>query len=203
MNSRLLILTSAALLSVVPLAHAELAVWDYQGLLTSVAPASPYQVGDRFEAIVSFDRSAADLSPANPNRHSLDIASLKISYQIGSSAWQYLDASAGGLIYLRDNQINPSDPTGPRVDGLTFALGAVTLILRWNDLSAIDYSQGLLPGAPPALNNLAANSFQEGGGAWIGQINSVTAVPEPTSYALLLAGLGLMGAVARRRVSQG
>jgi hypothetical protein len=28
---------------------------------------------------------------------------------------------------------------------------------------------------------------------------SVTAVPEPESYAMLLAGLGLMGAIARRR----
>jgi hypothetical protein len=27
----------------------------------------------------------------------------------------------------------------------------------------------------------------------------VTAVPEPESYAMLLAGLGLMGAIARRR----
>lgn len=201
MNSRLLILTSAALLSLAPLAHAELAVWDYQGLLTSVAPASPYQVGDRFEAIVSFDRAAADLSPANPNRHSLDIASLKISYQIGSSAWQYLDASAGGLIYLRDNQINPPDPTGPRVDGLTFQLGAVSLILRWNDLSAIDYGQGLLPSSPPALSNLAANQFQDGTSASLGEITSISAVPETQSFALLLAGLGLLRAVARRRAA--
>lgn len=29
--------------------------------------------------------------------------------------------------------------------------------------------------------------------------SSVTAVPEPETYAMLLAGLGLMGAVARRR----
>lgn len=30
-------------------------------------------------------------------------------------------------------------------------------------------------------------------------VANVTAVPEPESYAMLLAGLGLMGAIARRR----
>jgi len=42
---------------------------------------------------------------------------------------------------------------------------------------------------------------------WVGGTNSltlelkgmVTAVPEPESYAMLLAGLGLMGTIARRR----
>jgi hypothetical protein len=31
---------------------------------------------------------------------------------------------------------------------------------------------------------------------------TVTAVPEPESYAMLLAGLGLMGAIARRKAKQ-
>jgi hypothetical protein len=31
---------------------------------------------------------------------------------------------------------------------------------------------------------------------------SVTAVPEPKNYAMLLAGLGLMGFIARRRSSR-
>ena len=38
-----------------------------------------------------------------------------------------------------------------------------------------------------------------GGGTWaLGSVN-VTAVPEPESYAMLLAGLAIVGAVARRR----
>ena len=40
----------------------------------------------------------------------------------------------------------------------------------------------------------------QGGSAWyVGGVPSVTAVPEPESYAMMLAGLGLMGFVARRR----
>ncbi len=33
-------------------------------------------------------------------------------------------------------------------------------------------------------------------------VSSVSAIPEPSSYALLLAGLGVVGWVARRRLSQ-
>jgi hypothetical protein len=54
-----------------------------------------------------------------------------------------------------------------------------------------------VPNAVYALekdNNLAVK-------AWVDSANTlhVAAVPEPETYAMLLAGLGLMGAVARRR----
>jgi hypothetical protein len=34
------------------------------------------------------------------------------------------------------------------------------------------------------------------------KVESITAVPEPETYAMLLAGLGAMGFVARRRQSR-
>jgi hypothetical protein len=38
--------------------------------------------------------------------------------------------------------------------------------------------------------------------AYIGTISTIPTVPEPESYAMLLAGLGLMGGIARRRANK-
>jgi hypothetical protein len=48
--------------------------------------------------------------------------------------------------------------------------------------------------------NLVVSTYQEAG-QW--RLNlSVAAIPEPETYAMFLAGLGMMGAVARRRKGQ-
>lgn len=202
MKSSIKMLTAAGLLGLASIANASLTTWDLTGHLVTADASSPYLAGDSFEALVTFDTAAVDQSPSNINRHSLDLASLKISYQIGTAGWQQLDASAGGLFYLRDNQPNPGSVDLSLVDGLTFSLGNVSLILRWNDLTAIDYSQHLLPSNPPALTNLATNSFQENTGLFLGKFDSISAVPEPESAALLLAGLGLVAFVSRRRAAK-
>jgi hypothetical protein len=56
---------------------------------------------------------------------------------------------------------------------------------------------------PPTGQEYVANQWGNYTTFTTQALSAVTAVPEPETYAMLLAGLGLMGAVARRRRRQG
>lgn len=74
------------------------------------------------------------------------------------------------------------------------------------NLIAIDGLWGLTFGNGVALGDANALYFAAGpnleSDGIFGRINVAAAVPEPETYALLLAGLGMIGAVARRRKAQ-
>lgn len=60
------------------------------------------------------------------------------------------------------------------------------------------FSGGLVPGNYH-LNVAGYNGDLSTGGSYDGNINVAAVVPEPETYAMLLAGLGLIGFTARRR----
>lgn len=74
----------------------------------------------------------------------------------------------------------------------------------WVALEVNDFSNFLLPvGAPNPLTHTAFNEdsgYKTFDGLSFGlQVNTVAAVPEPETYALMLGGLVMLGWVARRR----
>ena len=86
------------------------------------------------------------------------------------------------------------------LDSVSFSSGTVGALVDSN-ASATDFSfHNVAAGdyVVKASGSLLGNG-QVSKVAFLGANYSVTAVPEPESYAMLLAGLGLMGAIARRR----
>ncbi|WP_296510213.1 PEP-CTERM sorting domain-containing protein [Rhodoferax sp.] len=81
-------------------------------------------------------------------------------------------------------------------------LGAST---GFNSFSAFSASNGFNSGANTlefVVTNLAQRSGNPTGLRVEFTASNVTAVPEPETYAMLLAGLGLMGAISRRRAKR-
>jgi hypothetical protein len=85
---------------------------------------------------------------------------------------------------------------GEKVGSLSFSAGTQAQKFDAKGWGAIDEFKIDLVGSFNQASNVAGT-----GPAWaLGSVN-ITAVPEPESYAMLLAGLAIVGAVARRRAT--
>jgi hypothetical protein len=85
---------------------------------------------------------------------------------------------------------------------LNLALGTGSYIASLSFVSAVgSVSMTIDPtGTAPAFYTVnQAVAFPAGSYKYTSNLKTVSPVPEPESYAMLLAGLGLMGAIARRR----
>lgn len=106
---------------------------------------------------------------------------------LNNGSWKSLGAldfiapvSTGGARAL-DGNANSRSLSGS-IAGLNLAQGG-SLWLRWSDVDASGADDGL------AIDNFSLNA-------------TLAPVPEPSSYALLLAGLGAVGLMSRRRLGR-
>ncbi|KQW51669.1 MULTISPECIES: PEP-CTERM sorting domain-containing protein [unclassified Roseateles] len=114
---------------------------------------------------------------------------LTVQYGFGASFASVSNWTTAGAAFDVNSLVNTASSAAVvgNVAGLSANLGGTvttpwaagsTLWVRWNDANDVGSDHGL------AIDNLSL---------------SVTAVPEPSTYAMLLAGLGAVGFIARRR----
>jgi len=228
MKPSILVWAAAASLTTPLGANASEVMWRVQGSIDVVEGAAVpggINVGDAFSLVLHFDTDAPVTNPSVCGdggvgtlcRHNGDPALYYSDIQLGSLFVPSFSDSAGGQSTIVRN--NAPDPAfGDTVDGYTFGVrrfydasentNAQVLLRGPEDLGVVTDGR-MLPAVPPAgLMNLRSRVFQICDSQVdfdchylevSGTINSIVAVPEPETLALMIAGLGMVGFSARRQ----
>jgi hypothetical protein len=199
----------AAIAGFAALAHAVPLSFSFGGLVTQVDPAlsAIASVGEAFTGSYSFDSGAQDVLPALP--------------KIGGYALQSFDLHIGGRDYQWSGGLGGITVSNLAVDAFDVAVAGLSgpgsngyaprgagFSLR--DATGTAFANDGLPLTAPRLDDFGSSPFIISFGRGplgtkpitgrITELAPITAaVPEPQSYALMAAGLGMLAAVGRRK----
>lgn len=124
-----------------------------------------------------------------PAGNSIGLSSLSLSVFEPTSGNVLFTSSYTGAPLTFDDTF-----TGTGSSGFVFALDAADAATLQAVLA--------LPGSGSNVIGISSSAFSSTGGPetyYVGAASVLTAIPEPETYGMMLAGLGLMGFVARRR----
>jgi len=134
------------------------------------------------------------------------------------AVWSPADVAGAPFAYDFDDGTAATDTIGTLLFSPNFGTGTTEVLIAPGDSGGPTFLGGRIVGVhsfggtfgqPFDINSLLDSSFGELGGdtrvalhaAWIDSV--VGPVPEPETWALLLAGLGIVAAAARRRTAAG
>jgi hypothetical protein len=188
--------------------------YSFSGVVTDSFLPSTFALGSSFNGTFSFDSAAID-SNANPSAGYYSNG-FSITANVGGITYSNLPNVGGvsvwnGLSNLDRFDANAQGTIGiPSISSTSTIPSTAPFVVRavFDDPTQSAFSSDALPTSPLNLGNFANDVFQlsfyQGVSQVnvIGKINSlqlISPVPEPETYAMLLAGLGLVGAALKRR----
>ncbi len=217
---KFLTLTAALVLAAPAMAQVQITEWMYSGNggeyieFTNLGSSSVdfsgwvYDDDSRFSTVASggFSLSALGLVQAGESVviTESDATAFRTSWSLPATV-KVLGGYANNI--GRADEINLFDATGALVDRLAYGDNVFPGTVRTQNSGGIPVSiaalgpQATLPGdwVLAASNDVYGSYFTASGDVGNPGQFMLAAVPEPETYAMLLAGLGLIGAVARRR----